>query len=84
MTKMIKPEIETALAEEIGQIAPEIRLETVDRGADLREEFDLDSIDFLALVTALGKRFSLEMPEADYRQMQSYDDMVRYLRSHAP
>ncbi|MBT8414593.1 MAG: acyl carrier protein [Boseongicola sp.] len=69
----------TALAEELYKIAPDIDLDDIDRSADLREEYDIDSMDFLNLVTALGKRFQLEMPEADYPRMQTFDDFAAYL-----
>ena len=76
---MTQADIETALAEELYKIAPDIALDDIDRKEDLREEFDIDSMDFLNLVTALGKRFDLPMPEADYPQMASFDDLIRYL-----
>ncbi len=70
---------EAVLAEELKKIAPDIDLDDVDRDGDLREEFDIDSMDFLTLVTALGKRMGLEMPEADYGQMGSFNDLAAYL-----
>jgi acyl carrier protein len=70
---------ETAVAEELRRIAPDIELDDIDRGGDLREEYDIDSMDFLNLVTALGKRFALPMPEADYPRMRSFDTLVAYL-----
>ncbi|SHL40859.1 acyl carrier protein [Roseovarius marisflavi] len=73
--------VEAALAEELHRIAPDIALDDIDRTQDLREEFDIDSMDFLTLVTALGKRFDLDMPEADYPKMESYDALLEYLRS---
>ena len=76
---MTQEEIETALIAELNRIAPDIDLEDVDRGHDLREEFDIDSIDFLNLVTALAKRFGLDMPEADYPQMDTFDHLYAYL-----
>ena len=72
-----------ALAEELYKIAPDIELDDIDRSADLREEYDIDSMDFLNLVTALGKRFQLEMPEADYPRMQTFNDLVAYLDEQA-
>jgi len=33
------------------------------------------------LITALGKDLYLPMPEADYDQMRSFDDLLAYLRS---
>ncbi len=77
---MTQPDIDTILAEELHRIAPDIDPSEIDRAADLREEYDIDSMDFLTLVTALGKRLSLEMPEADYDQMQSVDALAKYLR----
>lgn len=80
---MTQPDFDTILTEELRRIAPDIDPAEIDRGADLREEFDIDSMDFLNLVTALGKRLNLEMPEADYDQMQSFDALVSYLREKA-
>ncbi|MDX8354942.1 acyl carrier protein [Cognatiyoonia sp. IB215182] len=69
------------LVKHLGQIAPDIPFDEVDPQADLRDEFDIDSMDFMTLITALGKALSLPMPEADYDQMRSFDDLADYLRS---
>jgi acyl carrier protein len=66
----------------LGQIAPEIDISTLNTAADLREECDIDSMDFLRLITALGRDLSLEMPETDYERMRSFDDLLAYLRDH--
>ncbi len=73
-------EIEKTLREELHRVAPEIDIDEIGKSADLREEMDIDSMDFLTLVTALGKRLKLEMPEADYPQMMTFDDFLGYLR----
>ena len=72
-------EHETSLAQELRLIAPDITLDEIDRTADLREEFDIDSMDFLRLVTALGKRYGIDIPEADYDRMDSFDAIASYL-----
>lgn len=69
------------LIAQLGRIAPDIDTSSIDPTLDLREEFDIDSIDFLTLITALGKELSLDMPEADYDQMRSFDDLLAYLQS---
>jgi acyl carrier protein len=79
---MTHDDIEQTLTAELARIAPDINIEDVDRSHDLREEFDIDSIDFLNLVTALAKCFGLEMPEADYPQMDTFDHLLDYLASH--
>jgi acyl carrier protein len=78
---MTDQDIPTALAEELHRIAPDIGLEGVDPTEDLRDEFDIDSMDYLTLVTALGRRFGLEMPETDYPKMQSFNALADYLRT---
>ena len=77
---MTSNDIEAAVTKELQRIAPDIGIEEVDRSADLREEFDIDSMDFLNLVTALGKMFDTDMPESDYAQMRSFDGLGDYLQ----
>ena len=55
--------IRDLLMKHLGRIAPDISFDDVDPGADLREEYDIDSMDFMTLITALGKELSLPMPE---------------------
>lgn len=76
-------DIATAIAEELHRIAPDIDAATIDRAADLRDECDIDSMDFLNLVTALGQRFGLDMPEADYPQMRSFEGLAAYIGARA-
>ena len=76
---MNRKDVEIALGEELHRIAPEIDFDDIDRSADLREEFDIDSLDFLTLVTALAKRFGTEMPEADYPKMHSFEALAIYI-----
>ncbi|SMX21929.1 acyl carrier protein [Boseongicola aestuarii] len=81
---MNKQDIETAVKAELNRIAPDIDADDIDRSENLRDEFDIDSMDFLNLVTALSKLLGLNIPEADYDQMESFDDLVGYLSKKAP
>lgn len=65
-------------------IAPEIRLEDLDPGADLREEADLDSVDFMNLVVAIHEDLGVEIPESDYGELSTLDKMVGYLARRTP
>lgn len=76
---MTDQDIRALIEKQLGLIAPEVPLDSVDKKADIRDEFDIDSMDFLTLITALGKELSLPMPEADYDQMRSFDDLLDYL-----
>ncbi len=81
---MTQDEIEAVLIRELHRIAPDIEIDTVDRDGDLREEFDIDSMDFLNLVAALSKATGAEMPESDYARMGSVNAMLAYLGTAVP
>jgi acyl carrier protein len=49
------------------------------RDADLREELDIDSMDFLNLVAALHERLDLDIPEIDYPNLATLGHAVDYL-----
>ena len=78
---MTRDEIAAIVADEIGKIAPEVEFDLIDATGDLREEFDLDSMDFLTLVTALHERLKVDIPEADYAELGSLDATVSYLET---
>ena len=66
---------------ELGNIAPEVDLKTVDPGADLREALDIDSMDFLNFITAIHHRLGIDIPEVDYPKLVTLDGAVHYLRA---
>lgn len=70
---------EAALTQELHRIAPDVDVAEIDRGGNLREEFDIDSMDFLNLVIALNKRFGIPIPDSDYPRLASFSEAVAYL-----
>jgi acyl carrier protein len=70
---------EAALAQELHRIAPDVDAAEIDRAGNLREEFDIDSMDFLNLVIALNRRFGIPIPEADYPRLATFAGAVAYL-----
>ena len=76
---MTKEELKAVVFEELGNIAPEAEPAEIDPEAELREELDIDSMDFLNLVIALHKRLGVEIPEADYVKLASINATVDYL-----
>ena len=73
--------IEDLLTDALRQIAPEVNVAVIDRDGDLREEFDIDSMDFLNLVTALSTQLGAPLPESDYPSMMSFNNMKAYLEA---
>ncbi len=74
-------DIRKVVAEELSNIAPEVDLATVDPTADLREAIDIDSMDFLNLVTALHQRTGVDVPEIDYPKLINLSGMIAYLEA---
>ncbi len=78
---MTQPDIRAVIREELGNIAPEIDLTTIDPTADLREALDIDSMDFLNFVTAIHHRLGVDVPELDYPKLITLDGAVKYLEA---
>ena len=64
----------------IHDIAPDEDLSNVDPAVRLREQLDLDSMDFLDIVMELRKRHGIEVPEEDYMELATLAGCVTYLR----
>lgn len=67
------------ILEALHRVAPEVDPATIDPAASLRDELELDSMDFLNLVTAVGDQLGFEIPERDYPQLVSLDGFAGYL-----
>ncbi|HPB74754.1 MAG TPA: acyl carrier protein [Chromatiaceae bacterium] len=78
-TAMTKDQILAATLDELTNVAPDLADETIPPDADLREVFDLDSMDFLNWFTALHRRLGVDIPELDYPKLRSMDDVATYL-----
>jgi len=76
---MTPEEIRHVVLSILGGIAPEVDLSAVRPGADLREELDIDSVDFLRFVVQLHERLGVNVPEADYPRIRTLDGCVAYL-----
>ena len=79
---MTRDDIQDAVLEIIADIAPDQALETLrqlDPEVSLREQLELDSMDFLDIVMELRKRYKVEVPEADYKRLATLQSTVDYL-----
>ncbi len=76
---MTHDQIRQAILDIIADIAPDEDISNVKGDVRLREQLDLDSMDFLDIVMELRKRYNVEVPEADYMQLASLDSSVAYL-----
>jgi len=79
---MSDTDIRNVVLEELGNIAPEADLASLDPAADLREALDIDSMDFLNFITAIHHRLGIDIPELDYPKLDTLDGAVAYLTAH--
>ena len=78
---MTEVDIRAVLQEELGNIAPEMDLNSLDPAADLREALDIDSMDFLNFVIAVHRRLAVDIPELDYPKLITFDGAMAYLKA---
>ncbi|MFQ5673903.1 MAG: acyl carrier protein [Nitrospinales bacterium] len=77
---MSRDEVRAAIMGILADIAPDEDFSAVDDGKNLREQFDLDSMDFLDIVMELRKRYNVEVPEKDYDELATLSSCVNYLQ----
>lgn len=63
----------------ISSVAPDTEPETVDPDEDVWYALDLDSMDQLNVMIAVGERTGIEIPETEYPKLQSIAALSRYL-----
>ena len=63
----------------IAVIAPDADLTDLKGDVRLRDQLDMDSMDFLDIVMELRKRYKVEVPKEDYPQLATLDGTVAYL-----
>lgn len=80
---MTPEDIRGVVVDALTRIAPEIDPASIGSRANLRDELDLDSMDFLNFVLSLHDRLGVEIPEADYPRLYTLDGAVGYLAAKA-
>jgi acyl carrier protein len=76
---MTKEQIKATILEIIAQIIPDEDLSNLKGNIPLREQVELDSMDFLDIIMELRKRYGIEVPENDYVQLATLDGSAAYL-----
>jgi acyl carrier protein len=76
---MDKSEIRAAVLTTIKGIAPEIDENELRRDQPLRDQVDLDSMDWLNVIIGLHGRLRVDIPESDYAKLTTLDAIVEYL-----
>jgi acyl carrier protein len=72
-------EIRAMIVEVIHEIVPDEDLSNLKGDVRIRDQIEMDSMDFLDVVMELRKRYSIVVPEDDYMELSTLDSSVAYL-----
>ncbi len=79
MNTTTRTEVERAVQDALSAVAPETDFSTLDPKQGLREQLDLDSMDFLNFVVGVHKTLGVDVPERDYAKLATLESAVAYL-----
>jgi len=77
---MTVDEVRDAILNILADIAPDEDISQIRDEENLRDQIDLDSMDFLDIVMELRKRFNIEVPEKDYEHLATMAGCISYLQ----
>lgn len=66
------------------KIAPEVEDDELQDDEPLRDQVDLDSMDWLNFLIGVHHRFDVEIPESHYAKLTTVADIVHYVEGHRP
>lgn len=75
-------DIRAGVVAELLSIAPEIEEGDLSDSELLRDQVDLDSMDWLNFLVRLNKRFEVDIPESQYASLRTIDDLTTYINGH--
>ena len=81
---MTRDETRAAVLRALAKVAPEVDPAAITPDRRLRDQVDLDSVDYLNFLVELHDAVGIDIPDADYAKVQTLDQCVDYLIAHAP
>jgi acyl carrier protein len=75
-------EIRAGVVAELIAIAPEVEEGDLADADLLRDQVDLDSMDWLNFLVRLNTRFGVDIPESQYASLRTLDDLTAYIAGH--
>ncbi len=65
-------------------IAPEFEGEVIEAEVAFRDQFEIDSMDFLNFIIALHEATGVDIPEVDYPLLETLGGCVAYIQEKGP
>ncbi len=79
MNRLNETQLKETVLRVLNEIAPEVDGASIDPAKDLRDQIDIDSVDFLNFVIGLHKELSVDIPDADVAKLATLNGCVTYL-----
>ncbi len=79
---MTKDAIKNVIIKQILEIAPEIEEDEIEPDENIQRSLEIDSFDFLKILTAMQEELGVEVPESDYSKVDSVEHMAEYFLQH--
>jgi acyl carrier protein len=80
--EMTEDDVRDQILSVLTTIAPEIEADEIDDVVLLRDQVDLDSMDWLNFLIGIHKRLRVDIPESDYQSLRTLTHLVRYVQQH--
>ena len=75
---MTKDEIKSLIVEQILEIAPDIDKDEIKPDENIQRSLEIDSFDFLKILTAMNEKVGVEVPEKEYSKVDTLENMANY------
>ncbi|MGO8966728.1 acyl carrier protein [Mycobacterium sp.] len=79
---MTEDDIRGVVLSVLTAIAPEVDSNDIRDDVLLRDQVDLDSMDWLNFLVGIHKQLHVDIPEADYGSLRTLTDVVHYVHQH--
>ena len=72
-------DIRSGIVAAIQDVAPEVDEADLCSDRPLRDQVDLDSMDWLNVIVGFHERFGIDIPEVDYAKLTTLDTIAAYI-----
>jgi len=79
---MTHEQIKKAIIDQIIEIAPDIGESDIIPDKNIQRSLEIDSFDFLKILTALNEILGVEVPEKDYAKVDTLEHMTQYFEQN--
>ena len=68
------------IIDSLTKVAPDVDRNALDPEINFRDQFEVDSVDFLGFVIDMEKKLGIKIPEVDYPKLSSMKGCLSYVQ----